>query len=284
MMIISVLQRSRFAWLNLLFAGYLLFLQPAVLERLSASTQSERPDWLMAGVLLGLQVVEIVGLLLKRRLSAYYAQRYPNPGDKGGWRDNFNVVLYVFTPVFHIGFSAFLTIVAFGLLGIGLNDKTAMSLQYLQVLLFFVVLTKEAFFSVLLLSIGSAPVPPDKSSQPQWITRLNRWLSPPATTQLSLKDAIMDILGDLLLLVFSTLSYTASWDFVIASSPLQNPGSVLPSEYLGLSILFFMVYFTTRAIYLMQEISIRQSQAARIFSWTSFVAVWLTALWSIPKQ
>ena len=39
MNLLNTLLRFRFIWLNLLFLGYLWLLQPAVLQRLSASAQ-----------------------------------------------------------------------------------------------------------------------------------------------------------------------------------------------------------------------------------------------------
>jgi hypothetical protein len=113
---------------------------------------------------------------------------------------------------------------------------------------------------------------------------LNRWLAPPEITQITLKEAVKDIAGDLLLLIFSSLAYTATWDLITAGSPLRRQGSARLAEYLGASFFFFMVYFTTRSVYLMQELSIRQSRAARFFSWLSFLAVWLTALWFMPTR
>jgi hypothetical protein len=84
------LLRFRFFWLNLLFVGYLWLLQPAVLQRLFASSQGSRPDWLMGGILLGIQVIEVVGLLLKRPVGCQRQLELPPAAIRNthGWSCN----------------------------------------------------------------------------------------------------------------------------------------------------------------------------------------------------
>jgi hypothetical protein len=286
MHLIFALQRSRFIWLNLLFTVYLWLLQPAVLQRLGASTQGNDPDWLMGGLLLGIQVIEMAGLLLKRPVGAFYARRYPDSNAPGGWWENAKVALFVFIPIFHLSLAAFLAMIALGLLKMGGGNETAAILQCLSVLLVFAIITKEAFFVTLLLGIGLAGSALDHNiptgAYAPWVERANRWLAPPEITQITQKDALKDMAGDLLLLAFSALAYTALWEFITADA-LRAQGSGRLWEYLGVSILFFMVYFTTRSVYLMQELSIQQSRAARVFTGVSFLAIWLAVLWAIPR-
>lgn len=286
--VLGALQRWRFIWLNLLFMAYLWLAQPAVMQRMMASSQAEHPDWLMGGLLVGLQGLEVIGLLLKRPVSAFYAWHNPDTGDNGGWQDNLKVALFVFIPILHICFTAILTVVVFEMLKMNARNGATAAWQCLSLLLFFVVLFKEAFFAGLILSIGVgasgrglASVQPQ---QPRWAERLNRWLAPPVPAQLTLKEMAQDLAGDLLLLAFSMLAYTAGWEFITASSPVRGQGSELLAEYLGVSLFFFMTYFTTRSVYLMQELSIRQSRTARTFSWVSFLAVWISALWFMPVR
>jgi hypothetical protein len=285
MHLIFALQRSRFIWLNLLFAGYLWLLQPAVLQRLDASTQGNDPDWLMGGLLLGIQVIEMAGLLLKRPVGAFYARRDPDSNAPGKW-DTLKVALFVFIPIFHLSLAAFLAMIALGLLKMGGGSETAAILQCLSVLVVFAIITKEAFFVALALGIGLAGSAFDHNTPTRapapWVERANRWLAPPEITQITQKDALKDMAGDLLLLAFSALAYTTLWEFGTADA-LRAQGSERLWEYLGLSILFFMVYFTTRSVYLMQELSLQQSRAARVFTGVSFLVVWLSALWAIPR-
>ncbi|MCG2785669.1 MAG: hypothetical protein L6461_11235 [Anaerolineae bacterium] len=284
MNLLFTLQRYRFIWLNLLFAGYLWWIQPAVLQRLIASEQRQSPDWVMGSILLGIQVIEIVGMLFKRPVSAFYARRYPDSNPPGSWQENVKVILFIFTPIFHIGLASVLTIVALGLLKMGVREETATVLQCLSLLLFFAVLMKEAFFVTLMLGIGVAGSTYENaptSSHTIWVDRLNRWLSPPVAAQLTHRDILKDITGDLLLLIFTALAYTSAWDSIVASSPLHAQGIDRLFEILGVSLFFFMVYFANRSIYLMQELSIQQSQTTKTFAWISLLAIWLSALWPL---
>ncbi len=286
MNLFNILLRFRFIWLNLLFVGYLWLLQPVALQRLSSSAHDSSPDWLMGGILLGIQAIEMIGLLLKRPVSAYYARRYPDSSQPGGCMESVKVSLFVFAPIFHMCAAALLTIVVLDLLKMTERYESAVLWQCLPVPLFFVVLTKEAFYTVLLLGMGSTGLAPRQArpqSKPQWVERLDRWLASPVVDQITLKDAVKDITGDLLLLIFTTLAYTALWELLTAGA-LSRQGSERLAEYLGVSILFVVVYFTTRSVYLMQELSIQQSRAARILSWVSFLVTWLVALWSIPTR
>ena len=283
MRLLSVLLRFRFVWLNLLFAAYLGWLQPVLLQRMVTAEQTHRPDWLLGALLLGSQLFELAGLLLKRPASAFFARQNPDISQPNGCRENAKVAALVLVPVLHLGAAAMLTLIAFDLWG-WVGPNAAAPGAWLVLPLFFVMLTKEAFFVVLMIGIGAAGSQHESALAPAGVrfgARLNRWLSPPAGTRLTLKEILMDLAGDLLLLVFAALTYTAAWEFVTAGSPLRHQGVERLGEYLGVSLMFFMVYFTTRSVYLMQEISIRQSRAARIFGWVSFGLVWAAALWGL---
>lgn len=281
-----ILYRFRFLWLNLLFAGYLWVIQPIVFQRMEASAQGSSPDWLMGGILLGIQAFEMIGLLLKRPACAFHAQRYPGsplPDVRG---EGAKVSMFVFAPIFHICVSALLTMVALDLLKMTARHEAATLCQWLTVLVFIVVLAKEAFYAALLIGIGLPGLSPGKVpaySKPQWVERLNRWLSPPLIDQITLKDALKDIIGDVLLLIFAALAYTASWELLTAGA-LHRQGAERLSEYLGVSILFVTVFFATRSVYLMKDLSTSKSRAGKIVSWVSFLVTWLAALWSIPAR
>lgn len=286
MSLIRALQRSRFVWLNLLFASYLGWLQPVVIERLTAAEQRSDPDWVIGGLLLGIQAIEILGLLFKRPASAYFTRQNPDTSPPGSGRESLKIVLFVFTPVFHILLAAVLTGIALDLLQIGIHEGTSLLLQCLSLLVFFAVLTKEAFFAVLMLSMGFAvPVSGTKpaSSGPAWVQRLNRWLEPPTNDHLSLVDLWKDLAGDLMLLAFTALAYTTTWDFIILSgSPLRSQGSERIFEYLGISLFFLVIYLGNRSVYLMEDLGRQQSRLARLANGGSFLVVWLSALLQIP--
>ncbi len=283
MHILLTLLRYRFIWLNLLLAVYLWVLQPPVFQRLSTAVERGRPDVFMGVVLLCIQVVELAGLLLKRPMSAYFARIYPDNDAAAARRENSKVFSIIFVPIFHLIGAVFLTIIALDVMcsGNGMGSGTA---SWLFVLIFFVVIIKEAFVVTMLIGVGTgASVEKGNGREPTDIfERLSQWLSAKRIDAIGFKDALKDLVGDLLLLVFSALAYTALWDVFSASSPLRHHGIERLWEYLGISIFFLAAYFTTRSVYLMEELSMQQSQKARIFSWISFLLVWLSSLWLIP--
>jgi hypothetical protein len=53
---------------------------------------------------------------------------------------------------------------------------------------------------------------------------MNLWLLPPGITQITLKYAVNDIFGDLLLLAFTSLAYPTLWEYVTTGSQLRHQG------------------------------------------------------------
>ncbi|MFZ6029207.1 MAG: hypothetical protein ACOYYS_15960 [Chloroflexota bacterium] len=284
MEILIALQRFRFVWLNLLFVAYLWWLQPVVIQHLADSTPGA-PDWALGSLLLGIHGLEVIGLLLKRPVGAFYARHYPDTSPVGSWRDNMKVVLLVFTPIFHLSLAAMLALVAFERLQMGIGTGSGAALQCLAVVLFFAVLTKEAVFATLLLGTALAGSAREQamapSDAPPWAQRLNKWLNPPLLPSITATDMLKDMAGDLLLLAFTALAYTATWETIAGAS--HDPGDGDIFAYIGLSIFFLMIYFTNRAVYLMQALSVRQNRMAGLLSWASFLVTWLTALWALSK-
>lgn len=96
-----LLFRARPVLLNGLFIAYLIWGQPQLMERLNAS-QDGRGDWQLGGLLLIVPLVEIIGIRLKRPVSAYFAWRYPRQGTSV-----YLVVVYIHTAVFRLALGFF---------------------------------------------------------------------------------------------------------------------------------------------------------------------------------
>ena len=174
----------------------------------------------------------------------------------------------------------FLALMAFDLMGFGLADETTATQGFLLVFLVFVFIFKDALFIVLTLSVAPLAGQALSASHSRLDSQLRRWIEPAVITQVSLKDAVKDVFGDLLLLGYAALAYTASWEFIATDASMHRPRHLF--EFIGVSIFFFMVYLSTRLTTLIQEITIEQSRRARILSWISFLVVWLSALLTIP--
>lgn len=278
MNLISYILHYRFIVLNLLFGLYLWLFQPVLLARMQLVSSTHQPDWFMGGLVIALQVFEVIGLYLKGPLNIYFAQRYPPTVQKGSLADNSRIAVLVLAPILHLGFSVILSLVAFEMCFPAGEAEPSMIVQCLPAILVFAVIFKEAFVIISLISFGTgngAIIPP-----PYSITagRFKDVIRPKPMETITLRDVLLDSLGDLLLLAFSTLAFTAAWDFITSNSPIQQNADA----YLGATIFFFMIFVGTRSTYLMQELATHQSRWNRIFFWISLAVMWLASLWSIP--
>ncbi len=273
----TLVLKYRFILVNLLAALYFWLVQPIVLARLSDWQTRQNVDWWMFILLIGVQGAEFIGMLLKRPLSHYSNQFSGGIPAKPGFWGNLSIFLFVIVPVLHLGFSALVAIMAFDLVKPALGNWVGI----LQVGLVFGVIFKEAFF--LVLAISQSPLPgfhagSGTSGFNQW---LERWLNPEPITQPDWMDVARDLTGDMLLVAYLGLTYTAAWEFLVQESPVHG-GSGLLAEYVGVSVLFFMVYGSTRLVYLFQELPQQKIKLNRWLDLASFVVTWLLALIMLP--
>jgi hypothetical protein len=272
----------RFIVLNLLFGLYLWLVQPGLLARMQLAASTHQPDWLIGGLVIGSQVFEMIGLYLKGPLNTYFAQRFPPILQKGSLADNTRIAVLVLAPIFHLCFSVLLSLVAFEMCFPAGGAESSMVVAWLPVILVFAVIFKEAFVIISIISVGTgngAILPPPYSLVDGKFREVSR---PRSIDQITLKDVLLDSLGDLLLLAFSTVAFTASWDFITSISPIQQTATVY-NAYLGATIFFFMVFVGTRSTYIMQELATHQSRWNRVIYWFSLGIMWLASLWSVPS-
>lgn len=264
----------RFAFFNLLLAGYLWFVQPALLLRMRQPELTGQPDPWMGWLLLSVQVFELAGFFLKGPVNAYLVKQSPTPTERNPWVESYRIVTLVMAPVLHLAFSSILALIAYQML----VPLASPAMDWLPVVLIFIVIIKEAFFIAALLStsLGSLLSLPQNTSDLE--LRLRRLFFPRQIDQITLSEAIKDLAGDLILLAFSALSYTAAWELLTVEFPLRAGSSGMFNQYLGASFLYWMVYFGSRAAYLMQEIAFTQTRRQRIVSWISFMIAWISAL------
>jgi hypothetical protein len=102
--------------------------------------------------------------------------------------------------------------------------------------------------------------------------------------RLTLGAMLRDLLGDLLLLVFSAVGYTVLWDAVIPPVTVGwGPGAVLEA-YFGPLMYFLVLYPLLRSIYLFQDLFLEKDLRAKVGSWLGFALVLVTALPSVPRR
>jgi len=265
-----LLFRARPVLLNGLFIAYLIWGQPQLMERLNAS-QDGRGDWQLGGLLLIVPLVEIIGIRLKRPVSAYFAWRYPRQGTSV-----YLVVVYILTAVFRLALGFFYLTVAFQVGGGKPVGQLSDGWQLLMVVMVFVIIIIETLVIVMAFPLNHVNIngqPPLSSNLP-----LERWLQkvfygrPPE--QIDLKIALLGLLGDLLMLVFSAVVYTAGWDFYTQG----NETGMEAVDFLGLTIFFLWVFLPLRMTSLVDEMTTQTGKWQREISVVSLAAVWLAEM------
>ncbi len=267
------LLQNRTIPLNILFAGYLVFLQPLLLQRLQATGGYQSFDPLVGGMLIVLQLVELAGVFLKLPVATYLSHHHFN--NKLMKNPNLAAAAIgciLFPWIFHLLIAVFL-----GSLALDVLIPSESTRDLAAVIGIFVIIFKEtAFIALNNPVIGTAnptqPVPPNN---PLLTARTAPGLFTPPE-QITLSLALRDLLGDLLLLLYSAGCYTVLWD----ANPFFT-GSAWGLDLFAL-IYFVIVYISIRSIYFMQDIFLEGSRAAKLGSLFSFLIVLIVSMLSVP--
>lgn len=275
--------------LNLLFVGYLVFLHPLLLQRVQATDDFRFADPFLGGLLLSLQLFELAGVYLKHPASVYYFHHYPARGPaQGSTLQQLGVAGFVLAVVLHLALSSLLALLAAHLLGVPMGDDAGFLPGLALVTLVFVVIAKEAVFIVAWYNpfAGTAVSLQQRPPGDAITTLAPLTLGGPLVVpeRLTLGAMLRDLLGDLLLLVFSAVGYTVLWDAVIPPVTVGwGPGAVLEA-YFGPLVYFLVLYPLLRSIYLFQDLFLEKDLRAKVGSWLGFALVLVTALLSVPRR
>lgn len=248
-----------------MYAVYLWQLQPVVLQRLDATLGFQGTDILLGSILLGLPLLELVGVYLKNPVSAYYAKHYFSKHiEENPKYSSLGVAVFILAAILHLGMAVALLIIAFQALGMRTGDDAALWLQLVFIIVLFVTIAKEAFFIILWLNpFGGATIPP-----------------PQISTQLACRD----LLGDVLLQIFAAIGYTVLWDALLAPIYLSARTGVVIGQYIALVFHFLLIYPLLRSIYLFQEFYLENSRTARIWSLLAFVGTLVVAMVTVTRR
>lgn len=263
----KILQRS-YILLNLFFIVYVWQIQPSVLKRLIAVSQSQQKDLLIGLLILSVPIIEIIGVVLKRPVSAYLQWHYPRT-EGSTW----DLVTYLFAAICHIGAAALLVIVGFEALRIGFDANTPGGMQGLLFAVFMLILFKEAFFVVLI-------VPSSMTSLLQQLNQkddifVSRRLSPPKSITLWL--ALRNLLGEFFILIYSALLFTCLWEFLCVS---QIDGVF---DYFGVSFFYIWIFLAARTTSIMEGLGIQNAPNQKWWSLLTGVAIWLVTMLTLPR-
>lgn len=275
-MIVQYLFKVRPAALNLLFIAYLWFVHPGFMARINAS-QDGRGDWKLGWLLLLAPLLEIAGIILKRPVSVYFARHYPNTGASTSL-----MVAFLFSAIFRLAMGVFVVMVAFQVGFGGPTGDMPGGLQWLMVVMVFVAIFKETF--VILLAYPAETKAYQDLAFPPGQEQFKRVLTSIFTShppeQITLWVFLRDLLGDLLLLAFSAVIYSALWEFVTQGARIDAGYEGL-MDYLGLTFFFLLTYLPLRIVSLMSEMAIQTSKSQRVVSLVSLAAVWVSAMLNI---
>ncbi len=273
MKIINWILKYRSIPLNLLFAAYLLLIQPLVLHRLTQTAGYTRTDLLVGWGLLTLQLMELVGAALKLPVSSYYYRNYfskklmtnPTLGSA-------SVGCLLFPWIFHMLIAIFLGFIATDVL---IADQEIRG--WVNVGMVFALIIKETAFIALNNPMIGTGDPADQTAKnsPLSLARMSRGLFK-APAYITLGLAIRDLIGDMMLLAYAAFGFTVLWD----ANPFFT-GSAWGLDLFAL-IYFFIVYVSLRGIYFMQDVFLDGSRWQKIGSVLSFLLVLAASMLTLP--
>lgn len=265
MNILNALLKYRSIPLYLLFIVYLLVVQPILLGELRQLAENDQPSLLFGILILTIQFLELLAFYLKRPMMMDYIGSNLNSKQSPVQA---SILIIVFVPILHIGMAAFLYIAAAQIGGFQPADSDGFWPQMAFVLGMFIVLAKEG----LMLE--------------QW------WLKPVgsehqaasnSSNQFSLSKRLLDFSGDILLLMFTAVGYTALWSYFAIGSPLES-GSVwwMAVQYFGVLLFFIMTIVPLRGVYYMFLPFLKLNKRQIVLEWAGLLVSFIVAAMSIP--
>jgi hypothetical protein len=259
----------------LLFIGYLITIHPGLLRRL-AKVSLSNPDSLVGWVFLLIPLLESAGFWLKFPYLSHHARHHPKKPSDG------TVVVIVLLPILHVGMSAFLFLVGTSIAGVHPGDDAPWYWHFLYVVGFFLVLIKELGFLAMFLSFAGIEWTAHQRYPPDIILfkRLRKTIR-----EFRIRHLLEDAIGDIFLLVFSSLGYTALWEYMGMSSPFHPRVGFW--EYLfqliGVLVYFMVVIPSLQAVYLLQDTIVRTTKRQKFWSGFQFALTLVAAFLSIAR-
>ena len=254
--------------LNLLFILFLLLVQPILIKQLVQVVEYEQPNPALGILFMSLQFVELLAFYLKRPAMIRYAlPEFKNIKQTG------QILVFVFIPILHLGMAAFLFIISAQIGGFQPADDTPFWPQIAFLLGFFIILLKEG----LLLYWWFTPF--DPKAQQQIIEKIG------PNREVTLPIALLDFLGDILLLTFAALGYIALWGFIASGSPITRGGFWhMSMQYLGVLLFYCMSIIPLRGMYYMFLPFMNLNKRQTIFEWVGLIAAFITAAAAVPVR
>ena len=270
------LLKNRGVFFYLLFIGYLITIHPGLIARLSEASLSD-PDPFFGWIFLLIPFLELAGFWLKYPLLTHFARNYPLK------YSNWTIVVMVLLPILHLGMSALLFIVGTQIAGLQPKGNAPWYWQLLYAVGFFLIIIKEAGFLLIFFSFGGIKWTAKQQYPPEilLLKRLRKTIQ-----EIQLKHLFEDTLGDVFLLIFSSLGYTALWEYIGMSSPFYTSVGFWEYFYqlIGVLIYFMMAIPPLQAVYLLQDTIVRTTKRQKLWSKFQFALTLVAAFLSIARS
>lgn len=250
-------------FLNLMFVFYILVAHPFFIFHLNPENNSTF-SLLFGLMLIVLQILEYLGLLLKRPLLKQWYKTFPK-------KSGVAFFLISLTALTHFMITAVLTFNAIHLITLSFNHPEGFGFQLFSFILFFIALVKEFFFFLTFLDLSNMRL----TKSPLFLEAKDT--SPPITETKAR-------LGDFLCLVFAMITFTSVWDVTSISSPLEN-GSIFYQlwQYFGATLFFLMTYPSSRILFTFEQLMLQWDWKTRVINVAGFLLTWISVLISIPR-
>ena len=267
------LLKNRGIFFYLLFIGYLITIHPDIINRLSKATLSN-PDPLLGWAILLIPFLELTGFWLKfPYLSQYSRYHAKKPSDMA-------IIVTVLLPVLHLGMTAFLFIMGAQIAGLQPNDNAPWYWHVLYVIGFFLVLFKEVGFLAMFLSFAGIEWTANQRYPPDilFLRRLRK-----SVQEFRLYHLLEDTIGDVFFLIFSSLGYTALWEYVGMSSPFHAQVGFWDYflQLIGILVYFMIVIPSLQAVYLLRDTIVQTTKRQKFWSGFQFLLTLVAAFLSI---
>jgi len=241
---------------GLIFLFYIWFIHPYLIDSLVDARTTGQPFLLIGFLIVLVQVLEPVGVLLKRPAVSERIRRWPETA----FAAHFAVGITQLTHIF-LSMMVFLYVMPlFGIDGMCFDYDTRALPCLLTNLAFVAILGKEMVVFYLVLNMQK----PGKAIDLE-------------TPSIKLKE----MLGEPLLLVFGMLTFTLSWSAIMTFlEPVTADGWWI--SLLASLVLFMMLYPSSRLVFFAEEWLVKQSPLNRVITIVFFIATLIAALWEVP--
>jgi hypothetical protein len=253
---ISWFYAIRNVFYGLLFLAYIQFIHPRLLSIVVFARESGQPFFWLGSLVVFIQVIELIGILLKWPVVSERIQRWPNKSMLA----QFGVGVAQLSHML-LSMMVFLHVMPlFGVSGMCFDYDTRFAVCMLTNLAFIAILAKEMLVFFLVLN-------PKKSDPP-----------------IDLDDPLVQIremFGELILLAFGMITFSMSWNAIMLTMEPVQAGEFWVS-LVSSAILFLMLYPPSRLIFIAEEWLVRQTRLNRFISILFLLLTMVAAIMEVP--